>query len=141
MRVRFVTFAFLLAIASIWSNPVWAGSASLEFLPGEWHQMASNAGKCLDCRIVVGKNGQDFTVKANNGWSAVVRPSIYGKPFVAGKGSWDSNVRGVYGGKPFFLNLGMMDDKLLMLMTVPGRDGTLRNIKAVFAREAISGGT
>lgn len=103
--------------------------------------MASNAGKCLDCQIVVGRNGQDFTVKANNGWSAIVRPSFQGKPFVAGKGSWDSNVSGSYGGKGFFLNLGMIDDKLLMLMTVPGRDGKLRNIKAIFGREATSGGT
>jgi hypothetical protein len=134
--MRCAVFAFLLAIISTWSNLVRAEPASLEFLPGEWHQIISNAGKCADCRIVVGSNGQHFTVKSNNGWSATVRPSFEGKPFVAGKGSWERNVTGVYGGKAFFLNLGMKDDQLLMLMTVPGRDGTLRNIKAIFEREA-----
>ena len=77
---------------------------------------------------------------SNNGWSATVRQSFQGKPFVAGKGIWEPNVTGVYRGKAFYLNLGMKDDKLLMLMTVPGQDGTLRNIKAIFEREARSGG-
>jgi len=101
--------------------------------------MASNAGRCADCRIVIGRDGLDFTVKASNGWSAIVRPSFEGKPFVAGKGSWKSNVSGVYGGNAFFLNLGMKGDKLLMLMTVPSR-GKLLNIKAIFERVPASGG-
>jgi hypothetical protein len=59
---------------------------------------------------------------------------------VAGKGSWAPNFGGVYGGKAFFLNLGVKDDNLLMLMTVPGRDGELRNIKAIFKRQTAFGG-
>lgn len=136
--MRRAIFVFLLAVTSTWFTLVRAEPASLEFLPGQWHQILSNAGQCPDCRIVVGTNGQDFTVKASNGWSAVVRPSFQGKPFVAGKGSWDANASWVHGGQAFFLNLGMKGDKLLMLMTMPGRDGTLRNIKAIFEREVTS---
>jgi hypothetical protein len=58
---------------------------------------------------------------------------------VAGKGNWKPNFGGTYGGKAFYLNLGIVDDKLLMLMTVPGPNGTLRNIKATFEKEAASG--
>lgn len=78
-------------------------------------------------------------MKANNGWSAIVRPSFQGKPFVAGEGSWPPNYGGVYGGKAFFLNLGMKEDELLMLMTVPGRNGELLNVKAIFRRQTASG--
>jgi len=138
--MRCAVFAFLFAIASTWSAVVQAEPDPLKSLQGEWHQIVSNAGKCADCRIVVGSNGEDFTVTSNNGWSATVRQSFQGKPFVAGKGIWEPNVTGVYRGKAFYLNLGMKDDKLLMLMTVPGQDGTLRNIKAIFEREARSGG-
>jgi hypothetical protein len=137
--MRFAVFVLLLALSSTWSSLVQAESASLRYLAGEWHQIASNAGKCADCRILVERNGEDFTVKANNGWSAIVRPSFQGKPFVAGKGSWTPNFGGVYGGKAFFLNLGMKDDNLLMLMTVPGRNGELRNIKAIFERRSAFG--
>ena len=84
-------------------------------------------------------NGQNFIVKASNGWSAVARPSFQGRPFVAGTGSWKPNFGGAYGGKAFYLNLGMVGDKLLMLMAVPGPDGRLRNIKATFEKEAPSG--
>ena len=80
-------------------------------------------------------------MKASNGWSAIVRPSLHGKTFVAGKGSWKRTVGGAYGGRAFYLNLGLLDDKLLMLMTVPGPDGQLRNIKAVFEKEPASGET
>lgn len=132
-RVVFISF-FVTAIA--WSAAVKAEYAALKSLLGEWHQIASNAGACIDCRIVVGKNGADFSVKSNNGWSATVRQSFQGKPFIAGEGTWDSNVTGVYKGKPFFLNLGIKEDQLLMLMTVPGRNGALQNIEAIFERGA-----
>jgi hypothetical protein len=108
-------------------------------MQGEWHQIFSNAGQCADCRVVVERNGPDFTVKANNGWSAIVRPSFQERAFATGKGSWKSNFGGVYGGKAFYLNLGIVDDKLLMLMTVPGPNGRLRNIKATFEKRPASG--
>ncbi|GEC16195.1 hypothetical protein [Nitrobacter winogradskyi] len=133
--MRTAVFALLLTISSTWSNLVQAESSSLRYLTGEWYQIDSNAGKCADCRILIERNGEDFTVKANNGWSAIVRPSFEGKPFVAGKGSWPPNFGDVYGGKAFFLNLGIKEDELLMLMTVPGRDGELRNVKAIFRRQ------
>lgn len=137
--MRTAVFVFLLAILSICSSLLQAESSSLRYLPGEWYQIASNAGKCADCRILIERNGEDFTVKANNGWSAIVRPSFQGKPFVAGEGSWPPNYGGVYGGKAFFLNLGMKEDELLMLMTVPGRNGELLNVKAIFRRQTASG--
>ena len=43
--------------------------------------------------------------------------------------------------KRFFLNLGMVDDRLLMLMTVPGSNGKLRNIKAIFEKLSASEGS
>lgn len=79
-------------------------------------------------------------MNASNGWSATVRRSDREKPFVAGKGSWRANAGGPYAGKEFFLNLGMKDDELLMLMTVPSSNGKLLNVKAIFRRQAGSGG-
>ncbi|WP_398467981.1 hypothetical protein [Tardiphaga sp.] len=139
--MRCLAFACLFATATTLPATLKAESASWKPVQGEWHQIASNAGTCADCRILVANNGADFTVKSNNGWSATVRQSFsQGKTFIAGKGSWDQT-SGAYGGKPFFLNLGLKGDQLLMLMTVPGRDGTLQNIQAIFERTAISGRT
>jgi hypothetical protein len=139
--MRCLASLLLAAIASIWCSLVQAETDSLQSLPGEWHQVVSNAGTCADCRVVVEISGQDFVVKASNGWSAIVRPSLQGKVYAAGKGSWEPKVGGGYGGRAFHLNLGLLDDKLLMLMTVPGSNGKLRNIKAVFRKESASGET
>ncbi|MFL9503208.1 hypothetical protein ACJMQP_24385 [Rhodopseudomonas palustris] len=131
---------FLLGAFSVCSSLVRAEPTILSSLPGEWLQVDSNAGHCTDCRILIEENGSDFTVKANNGWSAVVRQSFQGRPYVAGKGSWSPNTRGFYGGKPFYLNLGLKDDLLLMLMTVPSPNGKISNIKSIFKRHAVSNG-
>lgn len=139
--MRSAIVIFLLAILSTWPSLAQTEPVVLRVLPGEWFQIASNAGKCPDCRIRIEIAGQDFTVTSNNGWSALVRQSFQGKPFVAGKGGWRQNVSGVYGGKEFYLNLGMKGDELLMIMTVPSPDGKLHNIKAIFGRQAVSGGT
>jgi hypothetical protein len=138
MRSTFV--GLLLAILLTWPSLAQTEPVVLRVLPGEWFQIASNAGKCPDCRIRIERAGQDLTVTSSNGWSAIVRQSFQGKPFVAGKGGWRQNVRGVYGGREFYLNLGMKGDELLMLMTVPSPDGNLHNIKAIFRRQATSGG-
>ncbi len=87
-------------------------------------------------------NGQNLTVTANNGWSAILQmKSFKGVTSVAGEGRWKSGFGGSYGGKAFFLNLGMVDDRLLMLMTVPGSNGKLRNIKAIFEKLSASEGS
>ena len=137
--MRYLVSLFLAVVASTWCTLAWAEPVPLQALSGQWHQTASNAGKCDNCQIMIEMNGQNFIVKASNGWSAVAHPSFQGKPFVAGKGSWKPNFGGAYGGKAFYLNLGMVGDKLLMLMTVPGPDGRLRNIKATFEKAAPSG--
>jgi hypothetical protein len=137
--MRCIAFLLLVAITSTWSSLVRAEPTSLQSLQGEWHQLASNAGECADCRVVVERNGPDFTVKASNGWSAIVRPSFQERASVAGKGSWQPNFGGVYGGKAFYLNLGIVGDTLLMIMTVPGPNGGLRNIKATFEKRPASG--
>jgi len=130
--MRCAVLAFLLSVTSVTAQ---AEPASSKFLQGEWHQVASNAGKCADCRIVIGQSGEDFTVKANNGWSAVVRRSSKRKlAFMVGKGSWDSNFGGVYGGRTFSLKIGMKGDSLLMLMKVPGRS----DVKSIFKKETSS---
>jgi len=140
--MRWLVSVFLAVTGSIWCSLAQAESIPLQSLPGEWHQVVSNAGKCADCKIVVETSGQDFVVRASNGWSAIVRPSFFqGKTFIAGKGSWEPKVGGVYGGKAFSLNLGLLNDKLLMLMTVPGPHGQLYNVKAVFEKESASGET
>lgn len=140
--MRWLASVLLAATGSVWCSLAQAEFDSLRSLPGEWHQVVSNAGTCADCRVVVETSGQDFVVRANNGWSAIVRPSHFqGKTFIAGKGSWEPKVRGIYGGKAFYLNLGLRDDKLLMLMTVPGPRGQLYNVKAVFEKESASGET
>ncbi len=137
--MRWIAFFLFVAITSTWSALARAEPASLQSFQGEWRQIFSNAGECADCRVVVERNGPDFTVKANNGWSAIVRPSFREKAFAAGKGSWEPNFGGVYGGKAFYLNLGIVDDKLLMVMTVPGPGSGLRNIEAVFEKRSASG--
>lgn len=139
--MRWLAFVLLVAITSICPFVASAGSTSLQSLMGEWHQIASNAGDCADCRILVEKNDSDFTVKASNGWTAIVRPSFQRRVSLAGKGSWESNFGGIYGGKPFYLNLGIVGDKLLMLMTVPAPNGGMRNIKATFDKIPESGRT
>ncbi|WP_234819492.1 hypothetical protein [Rhodopseudomonas palustris] len=138
--MRHAFLCLLLGALSFCSSLVRAEPTSLTSLRGEWLQVDSNAGHCADCRIVIEESGSDFTVKANNGWSAVVRQSFEGKPYVAGKGSWRPNIRGFYGGKQFYLNLGMKDDQLLMLMTVPRPDGRTNNIKSIFRRHEASDG-
>ena len=138
--MRYLVSLFLAFVASTWCCLAQAEPGSLQSLSGEWHQIASNAGQCGNCRITVEMDGQNYIVKASNGWSAVVRSSFQGKPFAAGKGNWKPNFGGAYGGKAFYPNLGIVDDKLLMIMTVPGPDGKLRNIKATFEKGAISGG-
>jgi len=119
-----------------------ADPVPLQSLSGEWHQVSSSAGKCGDCRVTVKMSGQSLTVTANNGWSAIVQPtSLQGKIFVAGKGSWKPGFGGTYGGKAFFLNVGLVDDRLMMLMTVPYPDGKLNNIKATFEKVSIAKGS
>jgi hypothetical protein len=139
--MHYLAFLFLAVIGSSWCSVAQAEPGTLQSLPGEWHQVASSAGRCADCRVVVASEGQDFTVTANNGWSAIVRPSFQGKAYAAGNGSWKPNIGGGYGGRVFHLNLGLLDDKLLMLMTVAGPNGRLRNIKAMFKKESASGET
>uniref|UniRef100_Q07J92 Lipocalin-like domain-containing protein n=1 Tax=Rhodopseudomonas palustris (strain BisA53) TaxID=316055 RepID=Q07J92_RHOP5 len=139
--MRSTIIVFLLAVLVTSPSLAQNEPVVLGALPGEWYQIASNAGKCQDCRIRIERVGQDFTVTSNNGWSAIVRQSFQGKPFVAGKGGWRQNFGGVYAGRAFFLNLGMKGDELLMLMTVPSPDGNLQNIEAIFGRQAASGGT
>jgi hypothetical protein len=139
--MRRAALLFLLATCSTWSSLTRAEPAYLQPLLGEWHQIASNAGKCADCRITVEKNGREFIVKASNGWSAIVQPSFQGRASVAGKGAWKPDFGGPYGGKPFYLNLGVAGGKLLMLMTVPDPDGKLGYIKATFEKAPASAET
>ncbi|MBN9600022.1 MAG: hypothetical protein J0G28_10175 [Afipia sp.] len=139
--MRCLASLLLATIGSIWCSVVQAEPGSLQSLPGEWHQVASSAGRCVHCKIVVASDGRDFTVTASNGWSAVIRPSFQGKDYAAGKGHWEPNVGGSYGGRAFHLNLGFLDDKLLMLMMVPGPNGQLHSVKAVFKKESAPGET
>lgn len=134
--VRCLVSFFLSVVALTWIFPTWAEPDALQSLSGEWHQIASNAGRCANCRIIVRMAGENFSVKASNGWAAVVRPSFQGKPYAAGKGSWEPNSGGSYGGKEFYLNLGIVNNRLLMLMTVLGPDGKLSNINATFQKES-----
>lgn len=137
--MKFLISLLLTAVISIWGSLAQADPSALQSLSGEWHQVFSNAGKCDDCRVTVKMNGQNLTVTANNGWSAILQPtSFQGKTFVAGKGSWKPGFGGTYEGKPFFLNLGIVDDRLLIVMTVPSPDGKLRNIKATFEKGSVS---
>ena len=134
--MRFPIPLLLAVVASTWCSLAQADPGILQSLSGEWRQVSSNAGKCDNCRVTVEISGRNLAVTANNGWSAVVQPGSQDGTFVAGKGSWKPGFGGAYGGKAFFLNLGIVDDRLLMLMTVPGPDGKLSNIKATFEKRS-----
>lgn len=134
--MRFVLALLLFALASFSPLRAYAEQSSLE---GEWHQITSNAGKCADCRISIEENETDFTVTANNGWSAVVRTSLDEKKAALGHGSWKPDFGGPYGGMPFLLRLGVVDGRLLMVMTVTKANGSVTHIKAVFERTMLPG--
>lgn len=76
-----------------------------------------------------------FSVTANNGWSAVLRPSPDGTVAALGEGSWKPNFGGVYGGRPFLLRVGIAEDKLLVIMSVSKADGRITHIKAAFEKK------
>lgn len=133
--MRFLV-VFLFALTSIWSPQAGAEPVSLQ---GKWHQVASNAGKCSDCSILVEWTGSNFTVTANNGWSAIVQPDPGGKAAALGKGNWKPSFGGAYGGRPFLLHLGIVNGKLLMIMTVPKPDSSVSHINAVFEKTAHAG--
>lgn len=77
---------------------------------------------------------------ASNGWSAILQPD--GTYAASGEGDWKPNFGGSYGGRPFLLRIGIVADKLLMVMSVSRADGRISHIKAAFekkepAKEAI----
>ena len=134
MRVIFAVIC--LAWGSLWSLQARAEPVSL---PGEWYQVASNAGACADCRVSIERTGRGFSVEANNGWSAVLRPSPDRTVAAVGEGSWKPNFGGVYGGRPFILRVRFADDKLLVIMSVSKADGRIAHIKAAFEKRGAGG--
>jgi hypothetical protein len=126
----------ILALLLVVFSTSWAPQAVAESqIQGEWKQLASNAGQCADCRVAIERNGSGFTVTANNGWSAVVRPKPDGKYGITGRGKWKPGAGGSYGGTDFLLFLAVIDDKLYMIMTVPKPSNRISEIKAVFERQ------
>ena len=134
--MRILLALLLLTIAPILDAQAQPGAASLQ---GNWHQIVSNAGQCEDCRISIERKGLDFHVTASNGWSAVVRPHSGDVSLVLGQGRWQPNSGGTYGGRSFDLLLGVIDDKLIMIMTVRKPGGRISRIKAAFEKQEPAG--
>ena len=134
--MRILLALLLLIFAPILGAQADPGSVSLQ---GDWRQIVSNAGQCEDCRISIERKGLDFHVTASNGWSAVVRPQSGDVSLVLGKGRWQPNSGGTYGGRSFDLLLGLVDDKLIMIMTVRKPGGRISRIKAAFEKQGPAG--
>ena len=134
--MRILLALLLLTIAPILDAQAQPGAASLQ---GNWHQIVSNAGQCEDCRISIERKGLDFHVTASNGWSAVVRPHSGDVSLVLGQGRWQPNSGGTYGGRSFDLLLGVIDDKLIMIMTVRKPGGRISQIRAAFKKQRPAG--
>jgi len=107
--------------------------AQVDFLLGEWQQIASNAGACPTCQISLARGGDAIAVTANNGWSARVSEQRGGAVIaVAGNGRWGAAGRGI-DGKPFSIYLELRSDRLYMTMQIDLGPG-VRTVKAVFGR-------
>ena len=134
--MRILLALLLLIFAPILGAQADPGSVSLQ---GDWRQIVSNAGQCEDCRISIERKGLDFHVTASNGWSAVVRPQSGDVSLVLGKGHWQPDSGGTYGGRSFDLLLGLVDDKLVMIMSVRKPGGRISRIKAAFEKQGPAG--
>lgn len=132
--MRSAIIIVVLAIAALvykWTEPDPAALA----LVGEWYQIESNAGKCADCSLVVERDGGSFSVKASNGWSAVVRPTQDGEFAMTGKGRWLPNAGGAaYRTKEFDLHLAVKGEVLSILMLVPSADNKTVGVEATFKK-------
>uniref|UniRef100_Q07IV1 Lipocalin-like domain-containing protein n=1 Tax=Rhodopseudomonas palustris (strain BisA53) TaxID=316055 RepID=Q07IV1_RHOP5 len=107
--------------------------AQVDFLLGEWQQIASNAGACPTCQISLAHGGDAIAVTANNGWSArVSEQRRVGVIAAAGNGRWRSAGRGL-DGKPFSIDLEWRGDRLYMTMRIDLGPG-VRTVKAVYGR-------
>ena len=134
--MRILLALLLLIFAPILGAQADPGSVSLQ---GDWRQIVSNAGQCEDCRISIERKGPDFHVTASNGWSAVVRPQSGDVSLVLGKGHWQPDSGGTYGGRSFDLLLGLINDKLVMIMSVRKPGGHISRIKAAFEKQGPAG--
>lgn len=99
----------------------------------QYAQFWSTGGRCSECRISITKTqAGNFLVKANNGWSAVVREEGQTGRALEGRGGWSSRLRHRYAGKPFRIALTRRDDKLVMGMQVYLGGQTRSNLLAAF---------
>jgi len=99
-------------------------------LCGNYKQVASNAGDCRDCTLMIADNPeiQKYFVESNNGWSAETT-WVEGDASVAeGKGKW--NKGSAWAGKKFDLYLSQQGRTLTMQMTM--RDRKLGTVEAKY---------
>jgi len=100
------------SLAATTANAEWLGFC------GNYQQVTSTAGDCLECRLIIADNPeiQFYGVESNTGWSAELTWVEGDESVAQGAGHW-GNVGGAYGGQNFDIDLVRQGDFLDMRMT------------------------
>ena len=110
----------------------------LDHYVGPWRQIASNAGACSSCKVVIDREGGQAQIKASNGWDANLRLALNGDsaPVLEGPGRWDTRPpHWATETKALSIRLQVHDGRLFMTMTLADTSGSPRVIKAVYRRD------
>lgn len=85
---------------------------------GNYVQLTSNAGDCLNCRLIIADNpkNQFYFVEANNGWTAELTWVDGDASVATGQGFW-GDVGGAYDNAGFEIDLLQQGRVLTMFMT------------------------
>ena len=109
----------------------------IDDLRGGWQQVESNSGRCPTCLISIMKAMDGFSITANNGWTASIKPQPDRDGVTAtGRGQWIVRRPTTVEQKTFECRFVLRGDRLYMTMTILNENGSRQIVKAVFERPA-----